>query len=170
MAADDGRQSSSVLPTPCSLSLLLSLSHTHSQELNHPFTLEKHTHVQHRQRRSFSHLDTDHHSYSPRHENRTRGLSRGFSLNHTSLNLGPVSHKQYLNWDLLCPLTADGVGWSFSWELLNVTQRWLHVSLDFDLKLARPLASSPMFFCITFAHISPCFSFLLPLFLHFSAP
>lgn len=52
--------------------------------------------MQHGQRWPFSHLDTDHHSYSPRHANRTCSLSVGFSQNHSSLNSGPVSPKTNL--------------------------------------------------------------------------
>lgn len=173
MVADDGRQSSSVLPTPCSLSHSLSVSYTllgAKSPIHFRKTHSLYAHVQHRQRRSFSHLDTDHHSHSPRHENRTCRLSRWFSLNHTSLNLGPVSHKQYLDWDLLCPLTADGVGWSFSWVLLNVTQYWLHVSLDFDLKLTWSLASSPSFVSFFFFFHLSLFFFPPSFLLYFSSP
>lgn len=49
--------------------------------------------MQHRQRRSFTHLDTGHHSYSPRHENRTCNLSMGFEPKPQLIELGPSLPK-----------------------------------------------------------------------------
>lgn len=89
MVANDGRQSSSVLSTPSSFSSCVSLSSA-LLHLKLPLSLQKKTlgaHVQRGQKHPCSHLDTGHHSYSARHENRTCW----FALNHSSLNLGPVS-------------------------------------------------------------------------------
>lgn len=72
-----------------------------SSALNHAFTSGKKKkktcsvcpHMQHRQRRSFTHLNTGHHSYSPRHENRACSLSVGFSEKPQLIELGPSLPK-----------------------------------------------------------------------------
>lgn len=79
---DGGRQSNSVLPTR-----LAPPTRRAPPELNRAFAPE----ARRGQRLPFSHPDADHHSHSPRHANRARGLrSFGLAWNRSSLNSGPV--------------------------------------------------------------------------------
>lgn len=108
--------------------------------------------MQHRQRHSFTHPDTGHHSYSPRHENRACSFSVGFSQNHSSLNLGPVCPKAIVglrsslsvDWWWNEAIIKQWCCWQIGTLLLNIALPRLHSHLALNLYFMCPLKGFPL--------------------------
>lgn len=102
----------SLIQVPLPLKILISIQEKQTFLKN---TLSLNTHVEHRQTHSFSYPDTDNHSYSPRHDNRTYSLC-WFTLNHSSMSLGQVFPAAVTELHCLCLLSNNKQ--DYSWVLL----------------------------------------------------